>query len=90
MQKSFEHWLVRILFNNFKEMSDLYTEKNVRIWGPVSVFIYFLIFDINLQTHSCNEDCLFEQMRTDQITKMNPLIDWKLHKKYLPLWRSYC
>lgn len=52
MQKSFEHWLVRILFNNFKEMSDLlYTEKNVRIWGPVSVFIFLFLTSIYKLTH---------------------------------------
>lgn len=51
MQKSFEHWLVRILFNNFKEMSDLYTENNVRIWGPVSVFIFLFLTSIYKLTH---------------------------------------
>lgn len=44
--------LVRILFNNFKEMSDLlYTEKNVRIWGPVSVFIFLFLTSIYKLTH---------------------------------------
>lgn len=52
MQKSFEHWLVRILFDNYKEMSDLlYTEKNVRIWGPVSVFIFLFLTSIYKLTH---------------------------------------
>lgn len=51
MQKSFEHWLVRILFNNFKETSDLYTENNVRIWGPVSVFIFLFLTSVYKLTH---------------------------------------
>lgn len=53
MQKSLKHWLVRILFHNFKGMSDLYTEKMLgkRGLGSVSVFIFLILTSIYKLTH---------------------------------------
>lgn len=53
MQKSLKHCLVRILFHNFKGMSDLYKEKMLAKRGPgsVSVFIFLLLTSIYKLTH---------------------------------------
>lgn len=44
MQKSLKHCLVRILFHNFKGMSDLYIEKMLGKGGPGSEFQFLFSY----------------------------------------------